>query len=513
CAIARWFDASVLRVLREKEEGNEHFLDKLRDYSFVRDLGDGRLAYHDEVRQALLEEWKRDRPDEARAIHRRLYSYFSTRTTPPGSLGRAMPLMPDSSALSVVPMSAQADLLRRESLYHLLHIDLERGLAELRRSFAQLEEAHRLADAELLIQTASETPLGPRERRWVQYLRARVLQAALRLDDALSQLNALRALGDLEPDLGAEVSRTLGEVYSETGLWARATELYLQSLGHFARTNNRRAVAETMLLLGEAYQGLGVSTGSWYAPAVPTNPLLRAAQGLWVWLIGLPFQIAILLMGKSRLLPQPEHCARYQNWLLIRLYNTARTWYVRARDAFRHLEDAPGLLKAEQRLADILLLYGYHEEARAAITGLLRRPEARDPYRRAWLQRSLAECLLAAGEHEAAQSLLGEARAVFKELGDVRREASVLTLQGRAAAQAGDVESALRDYQAGLARFRALRYAAARERILHELRTWQRRPEMDALTRGRVAALVAAEPEKRYVGRFIRSYQGLLQIT
>ncbi|NTU84143.1 MAG: hypothetical protein HGA45_33040, partial [Chloroflexales bacterium] len=42
---------------------------------------------------------------------------------------------------------------------------------------------------------------------------------------------------------------------------------------------------------------------------------------------------------------------------------------------------------------------------------------------------------------------------------------------------------------------------------------WQRRPEMDALTRGRVAALVAAEPEKRYVGRFIRSYQGLLQIT
>ncbi|NTU79426.1 MAG: hypothetical protein HGA45_08495, partial [Chloroflexales bacterium] len=45
CAIPRWFDASVLRVLREKEEGNEHFLDKLRDYSFVRDLGDGRLAY------------------------------------------------------------------------------------------------------------------------------------------------------------------------------------------------------------------------------------------------------------------------------------------------------------------------------------------------------------------------------------------------------------------------------------------------------------------------------------
>ena len=36
----------------------------------------------------------------------------------------------------------------------------------------------------------------------------------------------------------------------------------------------------------------------------------------------LPFQIAILLLGpNSRMLPLPEHCARYQNWLLIRLYN------------------------------------------------------------------------------------------------------------------------------------------------------------------------------------------------
>ncbi|HMQ33873.1 MAG TPA: hypothetical protein PKD53_24280, partial [Chloroflexaceae bacterium] len=514
CAIPRWIDAGVLRVLRESEEGNERVLERLRAYSFVRELGDGRLALHDEVRRALSDEWQRERPDEARTIHRRLYSYFSTRTTPPGSTSRAMPLMPESTALSVVPMTTQADLLRREALYHLLHVDQDRGLEQLRRTFASLEEAHRLAEAELLIQTAGEAPLGPRERRWVQFLRARALKAALRLADAAAQLDALRARGDLDPELAAEVGRTLGAVYSETGQWARATELYRQSLAYFARTNNSPAVAETMLLLGEAYQGLGVSTGSWYAPSRPANPVLRAAHALWIWLLGLPFQIVILLTrSKGPLLPLPRHCARYQNWLLIRLYNTARAWYTDAREAFRRLDDPSGLLRAEQRLADILLLYGYHEEARAAIEALMARPEARDPYRRAWLQRSLAECLLTAGDHTTARGLLAEAAAVFRELGDLRREASALTLQGKAAAAAGDVDGALRDYEAGLARFRALRYEAARERILHELRAWQRQRELDQATRERLSDLVAAEPEKRYVGRFIRSYQGLLQIT
>ena len=513
-AVPRWVDASVLRALRESDEGNQRVLDLLREYSFVRDLGDGRLAYHDEVRKTFLDEWNRERPDELLQLHRRLYQHFSQRTTPPGSAAKAMPLMLDSSLLSVVPLSTQSDLLRREAIYHLLFVDAGRGLVELRASFDFLEDGHRLAEAELLLQMAGETPLGPRERRWVQYMRARALQASLNLESANEQLEALRTRGDIEPDLLAEVNRTQAEIFAEIGQWARATELYRQSIAHFARNGNQRAAAETMLLLGEAYQGLGISTGSWHAPISFGNPLLRAAHQLWVWLIGLPFLIAILLLGpQNRLLPRAEHCARYQNWLLIRLYNTSRTWYIQARDAFRHLGDLAGTLRAEQRLADILLLYGYHHEARAAIEGLLRRPEARDPYRKAWLQRSLAECHLAADDVGSAQLQLKEALEVFKQLGDVRREASVRYLQGRAAMQAGDVDAAIHNYTIGLERFRALRYAAARERILHELRAWKRDPGTSQIVRARVDALIDAEPEKRYVGRFIRSYLGLLQVT
>lgn len=513
CAVPRWFDLSVLRVLRESDEDNERVLERLREYSFVRDLGDGRLAYHDQVRQALLGEWRRDRPDDLRELHRLLYNYFSQRTTPPGATTRAMPLMPESTMLSVVPMRVQADMFHREALYHLLYIEPTQGLSELRTSFAFLEEAHRLAEAEQLLQVAAEASLGPRERRWLAYMHARVLQASLRLNEAASELVVLQGRDDLEPELAADVSRTLGEVYAEIGQWARATELYRQSLSYYARNGDKRAVAETMLLLGEAYQGLGVSTGSWHVPYVPASPLLQMLHGIWVWLLGLPFQIAILLLGsRNRLLPRAEHCARYQNWLLIRLYNTSRTWFAQARDAFKRLDDSSGTLRAEQRLADILLLYGYHDEARVAIEELLERREARDPYRKAWLQRSLADCHLMAGDVGSAQVLLAEALGVFKEVGDVRREAAVLNLQGRAAMLAGDLEGALRSYTSSLERFRALRYAAARERVLHELRAWQRRPGSAAL-RSRIGALIAAEPEKRYVGRFIRSYLPLLQIT
>jgi tetratricopeptide (TPR) repeat protein len=514
CAVPRWFDASVLRVLRDKDEGNEKVIGYLREYSFVRDLGDGRLAYHDEVREAFLNEWKRDRPAELRDLHSRLAAYFSKRTTPPGSTQRAMPLMPDSTMISVVPLRAQADLWRREAIYHRLHSDPDQGLDELRTTFGQLQENHRLAEAEQLLQVANEAPLTLLGRRWLQYMRARALQAGLDLEAAAQHLEALHALDDLPTDLAAETSRALGSVYTEMGQWARATTLYRASLRYFMEAGDKRAVADTMLQLGEAYQGLGVSTGSWHVSTPAPNALLQAIFQIWIWLVGLPFRIVGLVLGpRNRLLPIAEYCARYQNWLLIRLYNTARSWYLQARDEYRTLDDANGMLRAEQRLADILLIYGYHREARHVLEALLERPAARDPYRRAWLQRSLAECHLAAGDIGSAQIRLAEALTVFSELGDLRREASIHSLQGRAAMLAGDTEGALSKYQNGLERFRALRYAVARERILHELRTWERQHATSEAVRTRIRALIAAEPEKRYVGRFIRSALPTLQIV
>ncbi|NTW01964.1 MAG: hypothetical protein HGA19_11855, partial [Oscillochloris sp.] len=514
CAIPRWFDASLLRVLRESEDGNERIVEQLREFSFVRDLGDGRMAYHDQVRQILLTEWIEQRSEELIQIHRRLYSYFNNRTTPPGSTRRAMQLVPESNMLSVLPMSIQADMFRREALYHLINADPIRGMDELRVAFTELERAHRLADAELLLQVAGEAPLNSLQQRWLQYMRARTQQGSLNLTIAARQFEALRAMPDIDPELGAEISRSLAEVYLEIGQWARATKLFKQSLEYFRRTGNQRAVADTMLQLGEAYQGLGISTGSWHVPHVPENSLLRYMQLAWIWLMGIPFLVVVVVLGPSnRLLPIPEYCARYQNWLLIRLYNTARTWYSQARTAYRRLGDEGGMLRAEQRLIDILRLYGYHEEAREQVEALLKTRPARDTYWRAWLDRTLAECHLAANNISNAQVLLSNALAVFREFGDIRREATILMLQGQAAMQAGDIDSALAGFMSSLEHYRTLGYATARERILHELRAWQHRPGVSEVVRQRISAMIAAEPEKRYVGRFIRSYLPLLQIA
>ncbi len=500
CAIPRWFDASILRVLRESEDSNERILDQMREFSFIRDLGDGRMAYHDQVRQILLAEWLEQRPRELTQIHRRLYSYFNNRMTPPGSTRRAMQLVPESNMLSVVPMSVQADMFRREALYHLINADPIRGMDELRAAFDELEGAHRLAEAELLLQVASEAPLNSLQQRWLQYMRARTQQGGLNLAAAALQFEALRALPDLDPELGAETSRSLAEVYSETGQWALATRLFKQSLDYFRRTGNQRAATDTMLMLGEAYQGLGISTGSWHVAYVPENELLSYVQMAWMWLIGLPFHVAALLLGpRNRLLPIPEYCIRYQNWLLIRLYNTARDWYIKAREAYRRLGDEGGMLRAEQRVIDILRLYGYHEEARAQVEALLKRKPARDPYWRAWLERTLAECHLAAGNVGSAQVLLSSALAVFREFGDVRREATILMLQGQAAMQAGNIDAALGGFSSSLERYRALGYAAARERILHELRAWKHRPGLSEGLRQRIAGA-----DRRRAGEALR---------
>ena len=76
CAVPRWFDTAVLGLLRGRADGNERVLELLRGYSFVRPLGRGRYAYQEEVRAALLEEWRVLHPAELRALNERLAAHF-----------------------------------------------------------------------------------------------------------------------------------------------------------------------------------------------------------------------------------------------------------------------------------------------------------------------------------------------------------------------------------------------------------------------------------------------------
>lgn len=510
CALPRWFDAGVLAVLRENDEGNERLIELLSSYSFVRELDDGRLVYHRRVRAALLADWQRDRPAELTTLHERLADYFFRRTTP---LGTPRPVLEAGSALSALPQSPR-ELWRREAIYHLLQYDQQRGIAELREEFEALERGHRQAEAERLLQAATEAGLDAQGQQWLRYLYACMHQGNLQLADAERELRHLLDEADLPQELTIRARRALGEVLAESGQWATATGFLRESLDFFDRTGDSKAAADTRLLLGEAYQGLGDTAGSWNTTESSSgHPLHRMAR-FWQWLLSLPFLLISLGLRKTPYaLPIARYCARYQNWLLIRLYNTAYDYYRQACEGYVRLQDAEGRLRAEQRLADLLLLYGYTDEARNRLDQLLEWPEAQDPYRRARLQRSLAECHLQMGDVGTAQVLLDRSLYVFRELGDFRREAAVLALQGRAAAAAGNVDGALNSFRSSLDYFRTLNYTAAREKILHSLRLWQRRAGRDQALAQRIAALIDAEPEKRYVGRFLARYLPLLQIS
>jgi tetratricopeptide (TPR) repeat protein len=468
CAVPRWFDLTVLAVLRGRPDGNERVLELLRGYSFVRPLGAGRFAYSDEVRAALLDEWRNERPAELRALDQRLSAHFASRAS-------ASDQQRMSDSMSAVQASGEWAVWRREALYHQLMFDSHAAMEQLRGEFDQAEAGARLADCEALLQTAQEAQLDAQDQLWLRYLRARLDRLALRLPAARRQLELILTERELDPVLAANARHKLGEVLAETGQWVSATALYQRSLAFFEQAGDQPKVAELMLLLGQAYEGLGDDTGGWHVPATPLNPLGRALAQLWSWFQTLPFIPIIFVLRLAGIaMPQPRHIGPYQNWPLIWLYRTADGWYRRSLAIFQQIGEQAGAAGAELQLAEIERLFGYPGNTLARLDRLQTAQAAFSPYRRAWFDRERAAALLDQGQIDDALAILNPALATFRELGDPRGEAAVLALQGRAAAQARKVDAALASYRGSLARFRELGYTEAREQALYDLRTWRR---------------------------------------
>ncbi len=502
CAIPRWFDAEVLAVLRERPDGNERVLELLRDYSFVRQVAPARFAYDEAVRAALLREWRDARPDELRAIAARLAAAFDA---------RAAALAPAAGDGRAVRTGAW-ELYEREALYLTLLADPPSGMARLRHMFDQAEAGHRIADAESLLQAAHGIAVGETDALWLRYLRARLLRATVRLDEATSELNGLLDVMPLDPLLGALARQTLGDVLAETGQWVRAIELYGTSREYFQATGRIDLAAGASLRIAQAYQDMAQSIGGWYVPAYPRASFWRWLGHLWARLLSLPFYlVAVALRRTPWSLPRPRYLASYQNWVLVWVYRLAQRWYTHARDECAAAGDTAGARRAEQGLAQVLTVFGYPDDALRTLDALREQTPPYDGYARAWIDRDRAAALIERGDLAAARPLLDGALAQFRALGDIRGEAAVLTLQGRAAALGGAAEAALLVYGSSLARYRQLGYAAAREQTLYDLRAWRRRVGPGRLADG-IAALVAEEPVKRYVGRFPRSQLPYLQI-
>jgi len=150
CAIPRWFDQDTLALLRERDNGNEHIFNRLCRYSFVRHIDDKTCAYHDAVRSALLHEWCTQRSDDFGTINHRLADHFEKRAT--ALLQQARTSFPNS-------FPSDWRYLQHEALYHRLLADTQLGMAHLEAAFGQAEAAHDLAEAEALLQIASDVAI------------------------------------------------------------------------------------------------------------------------------------------------------------------------------------------------------------------------------------------------------------------------------------------------------------------------------------------------------------------
>ncbi|KPL91427.1 tetratricopeptide repeat protein [Herpetosiphon geysericola] len=521
CAIPRWFDAEILAVLRERDDGNNaNILQQVAEYSFVRQIGEGRYAFIDDVRNYLLGDW-RLRPDELRRIHERLYTYFERRMGSTMVENRATwlreivsydLLLASTSSVSQAkladeltqPASTDPDVLTQAMT------KVERALLRFRNLFDAAFNAHRMAEAEAILLAAEEQSniLVPLVRDWLLYYRGKMNFAMVRLDEAIECFEILLKRDDLDPELYVLLANSLGDVQVEAGQWSASILSYQKALA--TPKIELAQQAEAHLGIADAYNEIAVSAGGWHQPQIQKYPIARAFAKVFQSIAIIPmFLLVSILRRLGAAVPKPLILLRYQNWLLARIFRASREQTMAAYRIFRQQNDQMNLIRCEMRLIDIDVLFGSVDEAIELAKQSLERPGCEEPYRKARVQVTLARALIAKRDFAQAIDMLNQALTVFRAVDDGRWEARVLTTLGRALQESGQTEAALKTYQAGLVRARGIGSVLSRERILYELRTW-RRSELTYPTE--ISTILRDEPTQRFVARFPRFLLPYLQV-
>ncbi len=513
CAIPRWFDEDILAVLRDRNDGNNaKILQQVIEYSFVRQVGEGRYAFIDDVRQYLLEDW-RLRPDELHPIHQRLYTYFERRMGSTMVENRATWLREivsyDLLLASTTSVSPQKPTAGSELLTQTM-TRVERALLRFRNLFDAAFNAHRMAEAEAVLLAAEEQSniLTPLVRDWLFYYRGKMNFAMVRLDAASNCFELLLKRDDLDPELKVLVALSLGDVQVEAGQWSASILSYQAALA-MAKIEPAQQ-AEAHLGIADAYNEIAVSAGGWHQPQIQKYPIARAFAKIFQSIAIVPMFILVSLLRRlGAAVPKPLILLRYQNWLLARIFRASREQTMAAYTIFKQQKDEVNLIRCEMRLIDIDVLFGSIDQAIALAKKSLARPGCEEPYRKARVQVTLARALIAKHDFPQAIEILNQALTVFRAVDDGRWESRALTTLGRALQVSGQAEAALNTYKAGLARARGIGSVLSRERILYELRSW-RRSELSYPSE--ISTILRDEPTQRFVARFPRFLLPYLQV-
>lgn len=515
CAIPRWFDAEIMAVLRDRQDGNnEKILSQLETYSFVRRLSAERYTYSDDVRHVLLEDW-RQRPDDLRPIQKRLYNYFERRMGATNTENRATWLR---EIVTYDLLLASTTLVKDQQgssspwiiTAGAVAARLERAVLRFRSLFEAAFQAHRMAEAEAILVAVEEQAniLAPSIQDWVVYYRGKLCHATLQLAQAITNYQQLLNRRELDPELRTLSTISLGDVQVENGSWAAAINSYQAALALPRLESGQRAAVH--LGIADAYNEIAISSGGWHIANQPKNPLLRFTIRATLVLASLPMLILVWFLHRlGAAVPPALVLVRYQNWLLARIFRASRDEIQAAYIIYKERDDPINIARCEMRLVDIDVLFGNTRQAVELAQQLINHIKPEDTYRRAKLQLTLARALFANNQGAAAQQQAEEALVIFRAVDDGRWETRALSVLGRIYAAEGKTTQAIDMYQQGLTRALAINSVLSRERILYELRIWRRiNPKYPPV----LDTILSNVPSQRFVSRFPSFLLPYLQI-
>lgn len=410
CAIPRWFDAGIVRVLVGASEDSESLFGRLIGFgAFVQPHSPIGYEYHDIVRRLLLRQWRRDDSEKCLELHQTMLSYLETRR-------------PDTSV-------GLADILALDAVYHAFNVNEALGMSTFRRHYRQGLDSYRLDLCEALLRELRTA--SPQMSQHV--LEARYHEAKLMLARELWQ-SAQNLLESLTSDVSY--------IAEETQDGSLGAQVYFE-LGNLAarRSDNRRAVALfktslEFLQLGAPHSGLNAADilVELALACIVIGQMGEAERSLR------EAEDAMAHLGRNTsrlLLHQEVLCLSQGKWQDVieihgrfeRLPQVYKNEIDRLRDSYHVAEATMRLGKLDEAMSMFETNYGIAKHLR-------------NPYRQVFAQIGLARVLEGQGRWDAALDQLERAVSLLWDLGGDLVALSYGVEQGRVLFKAGRMEAA-----------------------------------------------------------------------
>jgi tetratricopeptide (TPR) repeat protein len=218
CAIPHRFNKEILAWLRGEGKKPSHRTEtileelKLKELAFV---GRENLFLHDNVRNLLLHRWRKQNPDDFKALNGRIAAYYEYKLQQP------------------ISSDQQRVAWEREEMYHLLVADEERGIDRFKSLCNKAIDSYRLSTLDLLLSIAAEqvNVVSAGIQHWIKFFEGKKYQVSSDWEKAVEEWEKLKKkraffTGDLEPTLAVHLSI----LYKDKGRWNKATECLAESL-------------------------------------------------------------------------------------------------------------------------------------------------------------------------------------------------------------------------------------------------------------------------------------------